>query len=174
MQNSQRSIVVLVGNPRTGSRTRLVGETLGAGLAEAVGGPPCRTIDLAELAALLHLSEDRDVASALSAVQSAAVLVVASPTYKATYTGLMKTFLDRLPGGALTGVPTVPVMIAAAPEHAMAADIHLRPLLLELGSAVVLPSLFLLEAHMDRLDLEVEAWLQKVAPALRWIASGVF
>ena len=172
MGSSQRSVVVLVGNPRSGSRTRLAAERLALSVAEAVGGFPVRTIDLADLAPQLFLRDDDDVQTALADVRSAAVLVVASPTYKATYTGLTKVFLDLLSGGALAGVPTVPLMVASAAEHAMAADVHLRPLLVELGSVVVLPSFFLLDGRMDHLDTEVEAWMQKAAPTLRWIKDG--
>ncbi|TDD63979.1 hypothetical protein E1262_29575 [Jiangella aurantiaca] len=40
--------------------------------------------------------------------------LLATPTYKARYTGLLKAFLDRLPGGALRGTVAVPVTVAAA------------------------------------------------------------
>ena len=48
-------------------------------------------------------------------VSSADLLVVAQPTYKATYTGLLKLFLDQLPGDGLRGVTAVPLMLGAGP-----------------------------------------------------------
>lgn len=169
MQDSQGTVVVLVGNPRAGSRTRLMAESLGCALAQSLGDLPTRTIELTELAPRLHLAEDQDIEAALLTVRSASVLVVASPTYKASYTGILKFFLDRLPGGALTNVPTVPAMLAAIPEHAMAADVHLRPLLTELGSPLILPSFFMLDGDMHDLNVRVDAWLHRAGSALRLI-----
>jgi len=64
------------------------------------------------------------------------MLVVASPTYKATYTGLLELFLDGYGPAPLAGVEAVPLMVGAAPHHALAVDVHLTPLLLELGASV--------------------------------------
>jgi FMN reductase len=49
------------------------------------------------------------------------VLVVASPTYKATYSGLLKAFLDRLATGSLAGKTAVPVLLGGAPNHQLEA-----------------------------------------------------
>ena len=46
-------------------------------------------------------------------------MIVASPTYKATYTGLLKLFLDRIAGGALAGVTAVPVMLGGHWRHSL-------------------------------------------------------
>ena len=62
-------------------------------------------------------------------------MVVASPTYKATYTGLLKSFLDRYGNNALAATTCVPLMTGAAPIHALAPEAYLRPLLVELGAA---------------------------------------
>jgi FMN reductase len=61
---------------------------------------------------------------------------VASPTYKATYPGLLKSFLDWFSTTGLAGVTVVPVMVGAAAQHALAVKTHLRPLLVELGATV--------------------------------------
>jgi len=63
------------------------------------------------------------------------LVVVASPTYKATYTGILKSFFDRYNSDALVGTVSIPVMTGAAPIHALAPEVHLRPLLVELGSS---------------------------------------
>src|SRR5215218_460786 len=70
---------------------------------------------------------------------------MASPTYKAAYTGLLKMFLDKVPGGTgLQDVVVVPLMLGGAPVHALAPELTLRPVLSELG-ATTLAGLFLLE-----------------------------
>jgi FMN reductase len=55
-------------------------------------------------------------------VSEAAVVVVASPTRMATYTGLLKLFLDRFPADALRGVAG-PLMLGAGPAHVLAPEL---------------------------------------------------
>jgi len=46
----------------------------------------------------------------------------------------------------------VPVIFAAAPHHRLAVDVHLTPLLLELGASVPNRGLFVLGADVERAD----------------------
>jgi FMN reductase len=156
-------IAVVVGNPRPGSRTRRAAEAV----AIAVGRLGRRTdrsvsvdtIELAELASELFAPASRRVEAAMATVAAAHVLVVASPTYKAAYTGLLKAFLDRFSSTALAGVVGVPVMMGGAPIHALAVEVHLRPVLVELSLTCPTRGLFIVEAELDQLDATVDAWL---------------
>ena len=51
---------------------------------------------------------DPAASAAVAQVLDADVLVLASPTYKATYSGLLKSFLDRSGTGSLAGEAAVP------------------------------------------------------------------
>ncbi|GAB3905346.1 NAD(P)H-dependent oxidoreductase [Kibdelosporangium lantanae] len=150
-------IGVLVGNPKPGSRT------LRAALAirDALDGTPGPVIDLAEIADQLFDYDSDQVAKAVEDVKGVDVLVVASPTYKATYTGLLKAFLDRFGAGSLRGITAYPLLVAAADKHALAVEVHLKPLLAELGLSVPGPGLFLTEsAFAGDLDAEVAQLLK--------------
>ena len=155
-------IVTVVGNPRAGSRTRLAAEAVAGGiarLAEAAGRTTeVVTVDLADLAPELFSYPSATVEAALELARGATVLVVASPTYKATFTGLLKVFLDRLPGNALEGVVAVPMMLGGAPNHLLAVDVFLRPVLLELGATCSTRGLFVQESELEALDGVVEGW----------------
>jgi FMN reductase len=70
------------------------------------------------------------------------IVIVASPTYKAAYTGLLKAFLDRCDHNGLAGVTAIPVMTGGSPAHSLAPDMTLRPLLVELGASVPTRSLY--------------------------------
>lgn len=72
-------------------------------------------------------------------------VVVATPVYKAAYTGLLKCFLDTLPEGALRGKTILPVVTAAAPVHALVLDYALKPVLASLFPATVAPGFFALD-----------------------------
>jgi len=132
------SIVVVVGNPQPHSRTRLVAEEVARQLAERAGRAASveETIELADVAGELFAVPSDEVDALLARVAAADVAVIASPTYKATYTGLLKAFLDRYGADALASVTAVPVLTIGAPTHALAVELALRPLLVELGASV--------------------------------------
>ncbi|MFE6304442.1 NAD(P)H-dependent oxidoreductase [Nocardiopsis changdeensis] len=174
---------VLVGNPRPHSRTATAGLAVARHAARAAGLP--ERADLLELAGLQPLlltpGPPLDVAAALEQVRAAELLVVASPTYKATYTGLLKVFLDLLPPGGLAGVTAVPVLVMASPAHTLAVDVHLRPLLLELGATVPAAGVALLQDTVPAggpdvpaplLDEVLAPWAGAAAPALRATARA--
>jgi len=134
-----------------------------AGALQGAGGRSTEPLvaDLAELAPELFDFESAAVNASLEAVAHSDLVVVASPTYKATYTGLLKSFFDRYNSDALAGTVSVPVMTGAAPIHALAPEVHLRPLLVELGSCTPTRGLFVTEQQFDDLDAVV-AYLRTV------------
>lgn len=146
---------VVCGNPKAGSRTL----TAAVAVAEALTGQPDDVIDVAELGPGLLGWGDPATATAVETMASSDVLVVASPTYKATYTGLLKLLLDQVPTDGLAGVLAVPVMVGAGPRHALAPELLLRPVLVELGASCPLSSLYLLDSALDE-ELE-PTWLDR-------------
>ncbi|SDB93441.1 FMN reductase [Sanguibacter gelidistatuariae] len=171
------SVVVVSGNPRAGSRTlsaaTAVGEQIAALLDGRLDGPSStqatsiETIDLATFAPEI-LTADHPAADAATATLAAAtVAVIASPVYKASYTGLLKAFLDLYGPDGLAGVVAVPLVVSGNPAHALAGEVHLRPVLVELGAIVPTRALSLTESQLADLDAPVAAWLAKSARALR-------
>ncbi|HXV91770.1 MAG TPA: NAD(P)H-dependent oxidoreductase [Pseudonocardia sp.] len=135
---------VVVGNPKPASRTLHAATLLATALT---GGPADHTLDLVDLGPGLLGWDDPAVAEAVLTVQRSSLAVVASPTFKASYTGLLKLFLDQFPSGTgLDGVVAVPLMLGAGPGHAMAPDLLLKPVLVELGATCPLPGLYLLDS----------------------------
>jgi FMN reductase len=161
------SVTTVVGNPKRLSRTLTTAEALAAALASGLGSEPRATsIDLAELY-LDGIEPPHDgFEHAAAQIRSGAVLVVGTPVYKASYTGLLKLFLDQLPPGALEGVVAVPVTIAASAEHRLLADLQLRPVLAELGARLPVPSLTLREKELPELPEHIGAWTESYLPAL--------
>ncbi|MBB5163916.1 NADPH-dependent FMN reductase [Mycobacterium sp. AZCC_0083] len=148
--------VVVVGNPKPNSRTRaaavLVAERL-------TGLPPEHVIDVVDLGPGLLGWGDPKVAEAKEIVKSADLLVVASPTYKATYTGLLKLFLDQFGAGELGQIPTFPLMLGGSLAHALAPELTLRPVLVEIGASCPSPSLYLLDSDYET-SPDLEKWLE--------------
>jgi FMN reductase len=163
------SVTVLVGNPKPRSRTYEAAHIVAERLA---GRPPDLSIDLTELGAALLDWSDAKVAELVAAVQASALVVVASPTYKATYTGLLKLFLDRISGGALAGVTAVPVMLGGHWKHALAPDLLLKPVLVELGATCPTRGLFLLESEYASGEV-LDDWLKLARPQVAAAAGNL-
>lgn len=160
--------VVVVGNPKPASRTLTVAAAAADAITRAAGlAADCQTVDLCVLARRLLLPEPSPaVEDAIDQVTAADLVLVASPTFKGTYTGLLKVFFDRLPHRALDRAAAVPLMVMGGPQHASAVDAHLRPLLAELGATMPAPGLAVLESDLDRLDAVLGPWADQVAREL--------
>lgn len=105
----------------------------------ARAGLDTRRVDLDRLEAdaLLGRAPDEDLAQALAWVASAGMLAIATPVYRATYSGLLKVFFDLLPHGALAGKIVVPIATGGSAAHQLALDHGLRPLVASLGGVTV-------------------------------------
>jgi FMN reductase len=163
------TVGVVVGNPKPWSRTRVVAEAVASAAAGAAGlaGAERTTVDLADLGPQLFDWSSPDVRSAVEDIRSCALAVVASPTYKASYTGLLKSFLDWFSTTDLEGVTVVPVMVGAGLQHALAVEVHLRPVLVELGATLPTRGLYITEDQFDALAEIVSGWLLHAGPRLR-------
>jgi FMN reductase len=90
------TVTVVVGNPKPQSRTLAAANLVAQQLT---GREPDVVIDLTIFGAALLDWSDPHVSAAVATVTASELVVVASPTYKASYTGLLKLFLDRFGGG---------------------------------------------------------------------------
>lgn len=147
-------VVVVVGNPKPMSRTRAAAELIAKKLT---GQAPSAVIDVVDLGSGLLGWGDPAVKEAKEVVLQADCLIVASPTFKATYTGILKLFLDQFGQGELGGIPTFPVMLGGAPHHALAPELTLRPVLTEIGASCPAPSLYLIDTEFETTP-ELDAW----------------
>jgi FMN reductase len=58
-------------------------------------------------------------------------------------------------------------MVGAARDHALAVEVHLRPVLVELGATLPTRGLYVAEDQLDVIDDVAAAWLEHAAPQLR-------
>lgn len=65
----------------------------------------------------------------IEAILQADALVLASPVYKGSYTGLFKHLIDLIPPTALRGKPVLLAATGGGDKHALVVEHHLRPLL---------------------------------------------
>jgi FMN reductase len=161
MTHPRTRVAVVVGNPKPGSRTLAAGRYL----ARQLVGEPDLVIDLADLGAALLDWDDAGVADLVARVGEADLVVVASPTYKGTYTGLLKLFLDRFSTTGLSGV-AVPLMLGAGPTHALAPELTLRPVLTEIGGTVPVRGMYVHDTYYDD-PAAYASWLETARPRVQ-------
>src|SRR6185369_10317040 len=162
-------IAVVTGNPKPASRTHGVALTVAGALAAALPGATTHpVVDLAEHASRLFDFSDAELSRITAA---AAAAVFASPTYKASYTGMLKAFLDRYGSNGLAGVLAVPVMTGGWAGHTLAVEVHLRPVLVELGATVPARGLYVTEPELADVDAAIAGWAAAAVPLIRVLAG---
>lgn len=125
-------VVTVSGNLGARSRTRVLIDAVVEGV-EAQVSIHRTDIVIGELAPELGSLTDPKaipprVAEALAAIAGADLLVVGTPVYKGSYTGLFKHLIDFIDPNALGGVPVVLTATGGSPRHALVIEHQLRPL----------------------------------------------
>src|SRR5436190_23782226 len=103
-------IVATSGSPSTSSRSAALAEHVAHNLRTR--GFELASINVRELPAselLAGRASDPAIAAAVALIERADALVVATPIYKASYTGVLKAFLDLLPQFAFAGKVVLPL-----------------------------------------------------------------
>lgn len=126
------SVVGVSGSLTTPSRTTVLVDDVTRTFADALGGTPT-TIELSTLLADLGAGPFRSNLSpraiqALETVEAADLIVVGSPAYRATYTGLFKLFFDHIGQYALVDTPIVLTATGGSDRHALLVEHQMRPL----------------------------------------------
>lgn len=158
-------ISIVVGNPKPNSRTGRISTRL---IENIVPQESCdiQFIELANYADDLFKWPSQVMADLNKTVAKSDLAVFASPTYKATFTGMLKAFLDRYPANGLKNVIALPVMTGAGPGHSMAPNVSLIPLLLELGATVPVSGIYFNTSMMDQAEDVVAAHAREIVASL--------
>jgi FMN reductase len=141
------SIVALAGSPSANSRSTALLRHVLDRFAES---EPRHEIVLRDLppAALVRADiDDPAIRRAREQVAAARLVVVATPIYKASCSGLLKTFLDLLPEDALRGKTVLVLGTGGSPAHLLALDYALKPVLAALGARHILDSIYAVDAQ---------------------------
>jgi FMN reductase len=136
-------ILLLAGSPSGASRSTAVLRTMQRLAGEAA--QYMRLLELRELPPddLLFGTGSDALKAAHEMVAGAHGIVVATPVYKAAYSGLLKTFFDYLPEAALRGKSAYPIATGGSGAHLLSVDYALKPVLSVLGASRILAGLYL-------------------------------
>ncbi|MDM0051636.1 NADPH-dependent FMN reductase [Variovorax sp. J22R115] len=137
------TVLLIAGSPSAPSRSAVLLDAVAARLSER--NVPVERLAIRELAAhalLMGEASHPSVQLAVEQVRRADVIVVATPVYKAAYSGVLKVFLDLLPQSALKGKTVLPLATGGSPHHMLALDYALRPVLQSLAARHILPGVY--------------------------------
>lgn len=162
------SILLIGGSPSVTSRSgRLLGN-IGARLEQE--GLSVESLQVRDLPAeaLLHADfTNPQILFALQQVAHAEAIVIATPVYKAAYSGILKAFIDLWPQFGLRGKVVLPIASGGSPAHTLILDYALRPVLASLAPKQVLESIYAVEQQIVwsestglTLDLAIEQRVQ--------------
>ena len=159
------SIAILSGSPSAASRSDALLRRASHRLRAA--GTDIRIIEARRVPAdeLLGRSlRGTYLDGALHDIERAAAVVVATPVYKASFSGLLKAFLDLRPHEALKGKSVLPFATGGSAAHLLVLDYALRPVLAALGAYPVLPSVYATDAQI-KLSPDAEATIESALGA---------
>lgn len=136
-------VVVVSAGLGTPSSTQMLAERLG----RATGADQVHHVELRLLAhdlvnALLTRVVPRELQAALDLVTGADGLVVVTPVFNASFSGLFKMFFDVLPEGALLDKPVLLAATGGTARHSLAVEQAMLPLFFYLKAVVVPTAVF--------------------------------
>lgn len=102
---------------------------------------------------LIHTKfESEAIVKANALVAGADAVIVASPVYQASYTGVLKTFLDLVPQKGLAGKVVLPLFIGGSLAHLLSIDYALKPVLSVLGARYILGGVYTVDSQVARTE----------------------
>jgi FMN reductase len=142
-------VVIISGSPTLTSRLHGVIEVAKSELVQA--GLTVDWIKVRDIPAedLLYAKFDSEaIVSANALVAAADAVFVATPIYKASYTGVLKAFLDLLPQKGLERKIVLPLAVGGTLSHLLAIDYALKPVLSALGAQNILQGVYVLDKQV--------------------------
>jgi FMN reductase len=106
--------------------------------------------------------DDTEIIEANKKVEDANIIVILTPVFKASFSGVLKTYLDLLPQSGLEGKTILPIAVGGTFGHLLMIDYALKPVLTALGATHILKGAFILDNQIkklgnNRFELDSEA-----------------
>ncbi|EPR27855.1 MULTISPECIES: NADPH-dependent FMN reductase [Geobacillus] len=140
------TVAIISGSPSRASKTNRVAKWVSEQLQRI--GHTVYFIRLRDLPAedLLYAHSSSDsIVKTHDWIRQSRVVVVLSPVYKGSYTGILKAYLDLLPEKAFAGKLVVPIVTGGTIAHLLALEYALKPIFSILGAREILHGVFILD-----------------------------
>lgn len=142
-----RSVVVVSAGLRSPSSTKLLADDLGQQVITRLGDARLTQVELREYAheitdATLTGFPTGELLRVLEEIAAAVALVVVTPTFSGSYSGLFKAFFDLVDADTLAGTPVLLAATGGTERHSLMLEHAMRPLFTYLGAAPVRTGVF--------------------------------
>lgn len=176
------NIVAISAGMSDASTTRMLADRIGATVGAKIAGAPVEVVSLRDLA---HEVTDATLTGFASprlqhvydSVAAAGGLIAVTPIFKASYSGLFKSFFDALDNDALIGKPVILAATGGTARHSLAIDFAMRPLFAHL-QAMVVPTGIFASPHdwagegMNALAVRIDRATAELASVLAGAGTG--
>jgi FMN reductase len=171
------SVVALSGSLHAPSKSTALLGAITTAIAERAD-VDVHLIEISELAAGLGPALRRGqlpapVEAELQRIESADLLVVASPVYRASYTGLFKHLFDLVGQGALKDTPVLVAASGGSERHALVIEHQLKPLFAFFEAAVLPLGVYAKDADYENYVVTDPALLATIERAADSAARAV-
>jgi FMN reductase len=155
---TRKSVIILSGSPSATSKTAKIGDIVAGWLEErGFATTHIKVRDFSPAALLRGDYSDPELKAAIDLVAEADGVVLATPTYKASFSGLLKAFVDVLPQHGFKDKVVLPLGTGGSLAHVLALDYGFRPVMQSMRPRLIVPSVFMLEqdlhANGDTLEI---------------------
>lgn len=167
-------VVTIAGSPSNNSRSSAVLAYIRRFVEKhglATDEIAVRDLDAHEL--LTAQFDGPTIRDASAKVARARAIVIATPIYKAAYSGVLKAFFDLLPQDSFANKIIYPIATGGSPNHLLAIDYSLKPLLSALGAQHVLRGLFIQDAQLQYQNGELLSLAPEVEERLHVTLLGL-
>lgn len=158
-------LITIAGSPSYPSRSSAVLahiRTLATDYGLSTDAIHVRDLDATEV--LTARFDGPSIRDSIDRVHAARAVVIATPVYKAAYSGVLKAFLDLLPQDGLAGKLIFPIATGGSPAHLLAIDYALKPVLYALGAQQILGGLYIQDAQLQYVngsDFQLDGTIEK-------------
>ena len=142
-------VIAIAGSPSFPSRSHSVLEYARSILAEQQVSLEILSVRELPAEAILQAQfGNAAIQEATTKVTQADAIIVATPVYKAAYTGVLKAFLDLLPQDGLRNKLVLPIATGGTIAHLLSIDYALKPVLNALGARHILGGVYLVDQQI--------------------------
>jgi FMN reductase len=182
MNISARRIAVISAGLSSPSSTRMLADRMAAAtVAELTARGIPASVDAFELRDVAHDITNNMLTgfapplleSVINAVVSADAVIVVTPIFSTSYSGLFKSFIDVLDKDALVGKPVLIGANAGTARHSLAIDYAIRPLFAYLHANAVSTGVFAASEDWSGRGDEVATLADRVTKGARELADAI-
>jgi len=164
------NVVAVSGGLQRPSKTLILTQAIVNALGEALP-IEARFVELGEigprLAGTVHRAQlPADVEAHVRRIESADLLVVASPVFRGSYTGLFKHLFDLVHHEALVDVPVLLAATGGSTRHALVIDHQLRPLFSFFQARTLPLGIYASEQDFNGYEIDSDALRARIALAV--------